>query len=38
MSPCRISKLEIQGFRSFGRDVQTLEFPQNNFRRIMSLL
>jgi AAA domain len=26
MSPCRISKLEIQGFRSFGRDVQTLEF------------
>jgi hypothetical protein len=27
MSPCRISKLEIQGFRSFGRDAQTLEFP-----------
>ena len=27
MSPCRISKLEVQGFRSFGRDVQTLEFP-----------
>src|SRR5258705_7341782 len=26
MSPCRISKLEIQGFRSFGRDAQTLEF------------
>jgi AAA domain-containing protein len=27
MSPCRISKLEIQGFRSFGRDAQTLELP-----------
>ena len=27
MSPCRISKLEIQGFRSFERDAQTLEFP-----------
>src|SRR6516165_1249036 len=27
MSPCRISKLEIQGFRSFGLDTQTLEFP-----------
>jgi hypothetical protein len=26
MSPCRISKLEIQGFRSFGQDAQTLEF------------
>jgi hypothetical protein len=27
MSPCRISKLEIQGFRSFGLNAQTLEFP-----------
>jgi DNA repair exonuclease SbcCD ATPase subunit len=27
MSPCRISKLEIQGFRSFGRDAQALELP-----------
>ena len=27
MSPCRVSKLEIQGFRAFGRNLQTLEFP-----------
>src|SRR6266436_6309561 len=27
MNPCRISKLKIQGFRSFGRDAQTLDFP-----------
>jgi hypothetical protein len=27
MTLCRISKLEIQGFRSFGRNAQTLEFP-----------
>src|SRR5690348_16006832 len=27
MSPCRINKLEIFGFRSFGRNKQTLEFP-----------
>jgi chromosome segregation ATPase len=27
MNPCRIKKLEIFGFRSFGRKGQTLEFP-----------
>jgi RecF/RecN/SMC N terminal domain len=27
MNPCRISKLEIQGFRSFGQNVQTLDLP-----------
>src|SRR3546814_6258103 len=27
MSPCRISKLEIQGFRAFGRSAQTLNLP-----------
>lgn len=27
MSPCRISKLEIQGFRAFGRIAQTLDLP-----------
>jgi hypothetical protein len=27
MSPCRITKLEICGFRAFGRNAQTLEFP-----------
>jgi hypothetical protein len=27
MSPCRIKKLEILGFRAFGRNAQTLEFP-----------
>jgi recombinational DNA repair ATPase RecF len=27
MSPCRIRKLEIQGFRAFGRSVQTLDLP-----------
>lgn len=27
MSQCRINKLEIQGFRAFGRNCQTLEFP-----------
>jgi hypothetical protein len=27
MSPCRITKLEIQGFRAFGRNGQTLDLP-----------
>jgi hypothetical protein len=27
MTQCRISKLQIQGFRAFGTNVQTLEFP-----------
>ncbi|MER9094449.1 ATP-binding protein [Mesorhizobium sp. M0700] len=27
MTLCKINKLEIQGFRAFGRNAQTLEFP-----------
>jgi recombinational DNA repair ATPase RecF len=27
MTPCRISKLEVLGFRAFGRNGQTLDLP-----------